>query len=88
MMMRFIRESEKLDSGEHSVFLEAYATLELAEEMLKKQVCEKIEEAKENEYPMVRIIDSGDDYAELVDEEGNYWEFSIEQLPIKGIQKD
>lgn len=53
-----------------------------------KQVRKKIEDSKENECPKVRVIDSADNYAELVDEEGNYWEFSIEQLPIEGIQKD
>lgn len=83
-----LKENEKLDSGEHSVFLEAYGNLKLAEEMLRKQVREKIEDSKENDHPTVHIIDSGDDYAELVDEEGNYWEFSIEQLPIKGIQEN
>lgn len=80
-----LKETEKLDSGEQSVFLEAYATQTLAEETLVKQIRNKIEEAKQNEDSVIRVVESEEDYAELVDEEGNSWTFSIERLSVEGI---
>ena len=80
-----LKETEKLDSGEQSVFLEAYATQTLAEETLVKQIRNKIEEAKQNKDSVIRVVESEEDYAELVDEEGNSWTFSIERLSVEGI---
>lgn len=78
-----LREKQTLESGEVSVYLKGFATEDLAESELIKQVDQKIADAMRNGDGTIFIDDLDGSYAELYDEHGNKWVFSVEPLFIK-----
>ena len=78
-----LREEERLESGEVSVYLEGFATEALAEAELVRQAHQKVSDAVSNGEEIVSIDELEAGYAELSDGYGNEWVLSVEPLFVK-----
>jgi hypothetical protein len=71
-----LKEINRLDSGETGFYVEVFKTLEKAEESLKEQVDNYLEEGK-------KIVWQDGNNIQLVDDDDNEYEFEIEFASVK-----